>query len=181
MIRSSRQSREGLVDTALPNYDTIPHLGAEDGCGCRGDDDDIPSLSTLPAPTCTVQHASSLSTTARVTQSKARLRSYTINMLPVQPCTNKKSPSPPSALGLSGPIEAASSLVAAAPALSNDLEAVEDDHSTIDPLQEQWLEEQSLFEASSESEEEDQCSDNEGICYKEQACLITIVSKRECL
>lgn len=104
-------------------------------------------------------------------------------MLPVQPCTNKKSPSSPSAPGLLGPIGAASSLAAAAaaPALSNDLEAVEDDHSTLDPLQEQWLEEQSLFEASSKSEEEDQCSDNEGTCYKEQACLITAVSKRECL
>jgi hypothetical protein len=47
---------------------------------------------------------------------------------------NKKSPLLPSTLGLLGPIKAALSLVVAALALSNDLEAIKDDHSTLDLL-----------------------------------------------
>ncbi len=91
---------------------------------------------------------------------------------------NEKSSALRSALGQLGPIEAALSPPLAA-ALSDDLE---DHHSALDPLQEQWLEEQSLFEASSEgegegeSEEDGQHSDHEGMCYRRQACLIIAVN-----
>jgi hypothetical protein len=69
---------------------------------------------------------------------------------------NEKSSSLPSTLGLS-PIAAA---------FDDGPEAVDDRHSTLDPLQERWLEEQSAFEDGTESEEEDQHLDDKGTYHK---------------